>query len=112
MAIFAAKARFSHSSIGVMALMMLAGCGTAQKISNARLESLGITPGAAHWEATSRLSNEGYACFVAGAKRENFDCSKTVGFFPTCLLRVRFIVDDENKISSISVPDPACLGTP
>src|SRR6185369_14610954 len=112
MHVTAAKVLFLRLIAGVSAIALFPGCSTAPKMSDARLESLGIRAGAAHWDATPQLFEEGYVCFVSGAKREHFDCSKTSGVFPTCILRVRFTVDDQNKISAVSVPEPACLGTP
>ena len=108
----AAKDLLPHLVAGVAAIALLAGCSTTQKLSDAQRESLGIRAGATHWEVTPQLFKEGYVCYVSGAKRENFDCSKQTGFFPTCILRVRFTVDDQNKISALSVPEPACIGTP
>ncbi len=96
----------------VAAIALIAGCSNTQKMSDAQLESLGIRVGAAHWDITPRLFREGYVCFVNGAKRESFDCSKTTGLFPSCIMRIRFAVDDQNQISAVSVPEPACLGTP
>jgi len=49
---------------------------------------------------------------VTGVERQDFDCTKTVGFFPTRLLRVDFTVDDQKAIAKIDVPEPACVGTP
>jgi hypothetical protein len=95
-----------------MAIALLAGCSTPQKMSDTQLQSLGIRVGAPHWEATSHLAREGYACSVSGAKREDFDCSKEQGVFPSCVLRVQFSVDDQNKITTVKVPEPACIGTP
>ena len=95
-----------------LAITLIAGCATMQKMSDAQLDSLGVRAGVPHGEATSRLFREGYVCSVSGAKRENFDCSKTHGILITCVLRVRFAVDDQNKISAVNVPEPACLGTP
>ena len=97
---------------GGAAATLLAGCSTPQKMSGSQLESLGVRAGVAQWEATSKLQREGYVCSFSGAKRENFDCSKTAGFFPTCILRVQFVVDDHNRVSAPNVPEPACLGTP
>lgn len=99
-------------SASISVLTFLAGCSTSQKMDEAQLDSLGVRPGANYWEATSQLSRQGYKCFVSGAKRENFDCTKKVGFMPTCILRVTFVVNDQNKITTISVPEPACMGTP
>lgn len=89
-----------------------AGCSAPSKISNERLAAAGVTEGTMYWEAQQRLAREGYQCFVAGAKREHFDCTKTAGFFPTCVLRVTFIADDKNALSNLRVSDPACIGTP
>jgi hypothetical protein len=97
---------------GAAVLALVAGCATPQKVSVAELDSFGVRTGSPHWEATSRLAREGYACFVSGAKRENFDCTKSSGLFISCISRIRFTVDDENKIAAISVPQPACMGTP
>lgn len=90
----------------------VSACSTPAKMSPERLASLGIAEGTAYWEAESKLAREGYQCFVTGAKRENFDCTRTMGFFPTCLLRVVFVVDDKNLVSQIRVANPACIGTP
>lgn len=98
-------------AVGV-AVMLLAGCAAAQKMSPAQLAALGIREGVPHWQATAALSRQGYACFVSGARREDFDCTRTVGFFPTCVLRVRFTVGDDNRILTPSVAEPACMGTP
>jgi hypothetical protein len=88
------------------------GCGTAPKMSADRLASMGVVEGAAYWQAQQKLAQEGYQCSVSGAKREHFDCAKTQGFLITCVLRVDFEVDDQNRISRPSVPEPACIGTP
>jgi hypothetical protein len=93
-------------------LALLAGCATPQKMSATQLQSLGVRVGGPYWTATSQLAREGYACFVSGAKREHFDCTKTMGVFPTCLLRVRFSVGDDNMITTMSAAEPACIGTP
>lgn len=107
-----AKAPILTPVVGAAAIALISSCSTAQKMSDAQLESFGIRIGAAYRDVTPQLVKEGYVCFVSGAKRENFDCSKTIGVFPTCILRVRFSVDGQNKISALSVPDPACMGTP
>ena len=112
MRILAGKNLFPHRIASLAAIAMLAGCSTPQKMSDARLESLGVRAGANHWSATSALYQEGYICSVNGAKRENFDCSKTTGLFPTCILHIDFTVDDQNKIVAVGARDPACLGTP
>ena len=90
----------------------LLGCSTPSNISAERLAAIGVTDGATYWEAQQKLAQEGYRCFVSGAKRENFDCTKTTGFFPTCVLRVTFIADDKNLVSTLSAPRAACMGTP
>jgi len=77
-----------------------------------RLSQIGVVEGATYWQAQQRLASEGYQCSVTGAKRENFDCTKTAGFFVTCVLRVEFKVSDENTISRPSILEPACIGTP
>lgn len=99
-------------TVVAVAMALLAACSTPQKMSDAQLRSLGVQVGAKHWAVTSTLAREGYACFVSGAKREQFDCSKTTGTFPTCVLRVRFSVDDDNTMTTMNVPEPACIGTP
>ena len=108
----AAKSSLLYLVAGITALALLAGCSTPKRISDERLQALGIRVGAMYWQATSQLMQEGYVCMVTGAKRENFDCTKKAGGILTCILRVRLIVDDQNKISSLSVPEPACIGTP
>lgn len=92
--------------------MLVAGCSTPSKMSAERLAAAGVSEGTMYWEAQQRLAREGYQCFVAGAKRENFDCTKTVGFFPSCVLRVTFIADDKNMLTNLRVSEPACIGTP
>jgi hypothetical protein len=88
------------------------GCSTPSKISSDHLVSIGVSEGAMYWAAEQKLASEGYRCFVTGAKRENFNCTKTEGLFPTCILRVEFNVAEENTISHVRVADPACIGTP
>lgn len=101
-----------HHFTWAVVIILLSGCGTTQKMSEAQLETLGIRTGAEYWVATSQLYQKGYNCSVSGAKREHFDCTKTAGFIPTCILRIELTVDDQNKISSFRAPDPACIGTP
>lgn len=98
-------------AITTVAIAVL-GCSTPPKMSTSHLASIGVIEGAMYWEAEQTLSREGYQCFVVGAKRENFDCTKTMGLFPTCLLRVGFVADDKNRVSHIDVAEPACMGTP
>jgi hypothetical protein len=101
------------SICGVCALAAcVAGCSTPVKISPERLSLLGVRVGAPYWAGQQKLASEGYRCYVSGAKRENFDCTKQQGYFPTCLLRVQFVVDDRNMISALRVADPACVGAP
>jgi hypothetical protein len=90
----------------------LMGCSTPSKMSPDHLASIGVSEGTPYWSAEQKLASEGYQCYVSGAKRENFDCTKTKGFFPTCLLRIDFKVDDKNLVSDLRVRDPACIGTP
>jgi hypothetical protein len=87
-------------------------CGTPSKLSYAELGSSGVRDGAAYWDAEQGLAQRGYSCYVSGAKRENFDCTRSPGTWPTCVLRVSFVVDDENLVSRLAVSDPACVGTP
>jgi hypothetical protein len=91
---------------------ILSACSIPQKMNDTQLQSRGIRVGTQYWLATSLLSQDGYNCSVSGTKRERFDCTKNTGFFPTCILRIEFNVDDENKISEIGVREPACLGIP
>ena len=76
------------------------------------LASIGFGEGIPYWTAQQKLASEGYQCFVSGAKREHFDCTKEKGFFPSCVLRVEFKADDQNAVSNVRVADPACIGTP
>lgn len=101
-----------RSVAGAAALALVSGCATPPKVGVAELDAFGVRVGAPHWEATPRLARAGYACFVSGAKREEFDCTKSTGLFISCISRVRFTVDDQNRIAAISVPEPACIGTP
>lgn len=95
----------------VIALGLL-GCSTPKKISDAELESIGVRNGVKYWEVQQKLAQSGYSCYVSGAKRERFDCTRTAGTFPTCVLRINFVADDMNLVSSLTVRDPACMGTP
>lgn len=90
----------------------LAACSTPAKMSPDDLASLGLIAGMEYRSAEQKLAGEGYQCHAVGAKRENVDCAKTTGFFVTCILRVRFTLDDRNRISDPQVPDSACIGTP
>jgi hypothetical protein len=108
--------RLLHIFQGAMAsfviLFGLPGCSTPSKMSFADLDYIGVRNGARYWEAQGRLMQKGYKCYVSGAMRENFDCSRTMGFFPTCSLRISFTVDDKNLVSGLAVGDPVCIGTP
>jgi hypothetical protein len=106
-------ATFLRAAIATCATVVCcAGRSTPPKLSAERLAALGVVQGATYWDAQQKLAREDYACYVSGAKREHFDCTKTQGVFPTCLLRVDFDVDDKNLISAPAVPNPACMGTP
>jgi 4-hydroxyphenylpyruvate dioxygenase-like putative hemolysin len=94
------------------AATLLSGCSAPPQLSLAQLDAIGVRPGSRHWDATRSLHQQGYVCSVSGKKREQFDCTKTAGVFPTCVLRVGFDVNDENEIVSVTAPAPACIGTP
>jgi hypothetical protein len=92
--------------------IFLPGCSTPSKMSPDHLASIGVGEGAMYWTAEQKLAVEGYQCYVSGAKRENFDCTKTAGVFPACILRIDFKADDKNLVSDLRVKDPVCIGTP
>ncbi|MBV8665368.1 MAG: hypothetical protein JO269_02685 [Burkholderiaceae bacterium] len=92
--------------------LAVTGCGTPPKMSDEQLASLGVKSGAMYWDAEQKLASQGYQCHVAGARREKFDCTQTKGFFPTCILRIDFTVEDSNLISNLRVAEPVCVGTP
>jgi hypothetical protein len=91
---------------------ILSGCGTPSKLSSEQLAALGVSDGIMYWSAEGALMQKGYRCYVSGARRENFDCTKQTGFFPTCISRVDFEVDDKNLVSNLRALGPACIGTP
>lgn len=62
--------------------------------------------------AEEKLMQEGYSCYVSGANRENFDCTKSTGFLVSCVHRVKFEADDKNLVSNLRAVGPACIGTP
>lgn len=100
---------------GAMAVCMavcMAGCSAPANISPERLRAIGVADGVPYWQAQESLAREGYSCFVTGDKRENFDCTKTVGVFPTCVMRVEFLADDRNMVSALRTRTAACIGTP
>jgi hypothetical protein len=98
--------------VGGATAALLVGCSTPQALSPAQLAYLGVREGVPHWEATSALFRQGNACFGSGVKRDDFECTKTVGGFPTCVLRVGFTVGDQNTLVSTRIAEPACMGTP
>jgi len=103
----------SQSLIAICVLAFsLPGFSTPVKMSSSHLNAIGVHDGAMYWIAEQKLSQEGYSCYISGANRKNFDCTKTTGFFPTCLLRIVFQADDRNLVANLSTRDPACLGTP
>ena len=105
--------KFTRSVItACTAAICLSGCSTSSKMTPEHLASIGFSEGIPYWTAQQKLASEGYQCFVSGAKREHFDCTKEKGFFPSCILRVEFSADDQNAISHVRVADPACIGTP
>jgi hypothetical protein len=95
-----------------VAAICIAGCSTPSRMGPDRLAALGVSEGASYWTAQQGLAREGYRCYVSGAQRENVDCTKTEGLFPTCLLRIEFTVDEQNRIERVQAADPACMGTP
>lgn len=97
---------------GIAVGIGLAGCAAPSKLSSAELESVGVREGVAYWKAEQGLSQRGYSCYVSGASRENFDCTELAGTWPSCVLRVTFVADDKNLVTSLAVSEPACLGTP
>jgi hypothetical protein len=106
-----ASTRFTQGITVCTVAICVSGCGAPWKMSPDYLASIGVREGARYWVAEQKLASEGYRCYVSGAKRENFDCTKTKGIFPSCILRVAFEVDDKNLISTLRVADPACIGT-
>lgn len=102
-----------HTLIASFAIALgLLGCSTPKKISDTELESIGVRNGVKYWEAQQKLAQRGYSCYVSGAKRESFDCTRSAGTFPTCVLRITFVADDMNLVSSLAVREPACMGAP
>lgn len=103
----------AHRGLAVLsASVLVSACSTPAKLAPEQLVRLGITEGAIYWQAEQKLAQEGYRLYVSGAKRENFDFTKQTGAFPTCLLRIQFTVDDDNKVRDLRVKDPVCIGTP
>ena len=103
--------RFASHALAIWAVVsILSGCATPARLSVNQLASLGVTDGAVYWNAEQKLLQEGYICYVSGAKRENFECSKTKVSFQTCILRIRFEVNDQNAVSNLQVADPVCVG--
>ncbi len=105
--------RWIRTLLTILAIVMgLLACSIPKKISDAELSSIGVNKGIMYWDAQQRLAQRGYSCYVTGAKRENFNCTRTAGIFPTCVFRISFVADEMNLVSSLTVEDPACLGTP
>jgi hypothetical protein len=92
--------------------LVLSGCSAPKALSSGDLEALGVHDGVMYWIAEQKLAQSGYSCYVSGANRENFDCTRNTGFLPTCILRIVFQSDDRNLVSNLRARDPACLGTP
>lgn len=90
----------------------LPACTTPEKLSSTQLEAIGVQEGAKYWDAEQKLAQRGYSCYVSGADRENFDCTRSAGVLPSCILRITFVVNDKNLVSRLTVSDPACMGTP
>ena len=97
---------------GIAVGIGLAGCAAPAKLSPAELKLVGVREGGAYWEAEHGLSQRGYSCYVSGANRENFDCTKSAGIWPSCILHISFVANDKNLVTNLAVRDPACLGTP
>lgn len=90
----------------------LSGCAAPSRPSATELASAEVRVGAIYWHAEQALAQRGYSCYVSGANREDFDCTRSVGFWPSCIQRITFVVDDKNSVASLVIHDPACLGTP
>jgi len=99
--------------IGIISVgWALSGCAAPSKLSAAELASADVRVGAIYWHAEQGLDQRGYSCYVSGANRESFDCTRSVGFWQSCIQRITFVVDENNLVASLVVHDPACLGTP
>ena len=90
----------------------LTACSTPTKLSSAELDRMGVRESAPYWMVQQALAQQGYQCYVSGQKRENFDCSSTFSGLRTCVLRISFVANSENKVSALRVAEPACIGTP
>lgn len=91
---------------------LLTGCATPPKPTLQQLAALGVRDGVMYWDAEQQLAQAGYQCHVSGARRESFDFTKQTGVFPSCIFRIAFEADDENRVSHLRIADPACMGTP
>lgn len=96
----------------IIASLLLTACATSKPLTNTDLDEFGVKPGMRYAEAVRILALRGYQCDAVGTRRENPGCSKQKGFFPTCVLRVNFTVNDANAVEHIQVPQAACMGTP
>lgn len=99
-------------SLLLVPLLALAGCASPRNLLPEQLNALGVRNGAKYWDAESALNQSGYSCFVTGDQRQNFDCSRQAGVFPTCMLRVTFVVNNLNEVSALRAPEAACIGAP
>lgn len=57
--------------------ILLSGCSTPSKLTPERLASLGVNEAAIYWDAEQKLVQEGYHCYVSGAKREKISTSRS-----------------------------------
>ena len=108
----AARRRALPCLAGCLAASLLAACSTPSKPTSSELAALGVREGVVYWEAEQKLAQAGYHCFVSGDRRDDFDCTKEAGFFPSCTLRVHFKADQQNRVDNLRIADPACIGTP
>jgi hypothetical protein len=75
--------RLARLSLAIGAgLVAISGCTTPSRLAPDQLASMGLTEGTMYWKGEEKLAQAGYRCYVSGAKRERFDCTRQTGFFP------------------------------
>lgn len=97
--------------LSLLGSIWLCAC-SSQPLSSAELQAMAIVEGGDPAAVVAALQERGYRCTQSGPQREFYDCVKTSGFMPTCVLRVEFKLDQAGRLKQVRVPAAACIGTP
>lgn len=92
---------------------LLSACAGVGPPTSAHLDAIGVKNGENALDALSNLGHEGFQCQASGARHEIVDCTKmqpTDLGLSTCVSRIDFRTDENNRVEKLKVYDVACAG--